>query len=547
MSMIRILRALLLMSLLLWNGVPSLYAENEGQAELDQATEAKLEAESLADLEKVANLVESALKKGLSAENAKFANQLISSVLLDHANRLCEAIFKQSPPDRRWQFIRQVAMKDLERAIKADPNLVEAHMLIAKLQALPGGDLKVAKSSIDAAVNLFKEDPAQLAQALVLRGQLSQDPEEQIKDYTSALNADAKCVEALQARASVYLAQDKAEKAVEDLLKLLEIDANNLAVQGAVAETLANLERFEDALKHVEKVITLNPRSSLGFTLRARIYILQDKLKEASADLDEALKLNPEDVMALMMRARVKTELNQLAEAKRDVERALEIRPDLTQAVLLRSMIAAQAKKFGEAIADIKILLQADPQNVELRLQIGAYYVADNRPRKAIEMFTQMIESDEQNWQAHRARADAYLSIGEHAKAISDYEVALKASPEDSHVLNNLAWVLATSSDDSIRNAKRSIEIGLKACEVTKYLKPHILSTLAAGYAEAGEWETAIKWSTKAVELSKQEADISEQLDKELESYKAKKPWREKQSVEENTKPLDAKRDDLEA
>src|SRR6476659_4738313 len=79
------------------------WAANEGQADLDKATEAKLGAESLADLEKVAGLCESALKKGLDEENTAFANQLLSSVLLQHAQKLASAIFDQVPPDRRWQ------------------------------------------------------------------------------------------------------------------------------------------------------------------------------------------------------------------------------------------------------------------------------------------------------------------------------------------------------------------------------------------------------------------------------------------------------------
>jgi len=161
------------------------------------------------------------------------------------------------------------------------------------------------------------------------------------------------------------------------------------------------------------------------------------------------------------------------------------------------------------------------------------------------------VEDDSDNWQARRARADALLSIGEHAKAVEDYNEALKKKPEDSHMLNNLAWVLATSPDDDVRDAKRSIEVGTKASEVTKYEAPHILSTLAAGYAEAGDWETAIKWSSKAVELGekadKTMEDVSDQLKKELESYKQKKPWREKQNTEENKKPLDEKSSDLEA
>jgi len=72
------------------------------------------------------------------------------------------------------------------------------------------------------------------------------------------------------------------------------------------------------------------------------------------------------------------------------------------------------------------------------------------------------------------------------------------------------------------------------------------LSTLAAGYAEKGDFETAKKWSAKAVELGAKDQDVDDQLKKELESYKEQKPWREKQEVEENTKPLGRSKSELE-
>ena len=97
-----------------------------------------------------------------------------------------------------------------------------------------------------------------------------------------------------------------------------------------------------------------------------------------------------------------------------------------------------------------------------------------------------------------------------------------------------------------VNGTDRSIELGLKACEITKYERPHILSTLAAGYAEKGDWETAKKWSSKAVELGAKDDMIDDQLKKELESYKEKKPWREKQEIEENTKPLGRSTNELE-
>jgi Tfp pilus assembly protein PilF len=122
-----------------------------------------------------------------------------------------------------------------------------------------------------------------------------------------------------------------------------------------------------------------------------------------------------------------------------------------------------------------------------------------------------------------------------HKEAVQDYEEALKLDPEDSGLLNNLAWVLATSPDDEVRDGSRSIDLATKACEVTEYKLPHILSTLAAGHAEAGDFDKAIEWSTKAVamEAPNQTEQVDDQLERELKSYREKKPWRERQNVEE--------------
>ena len=114
-------------------------------------------------------------------------------------------------------------------------------------------------------------------------------------------------------------------------------------------------------------------------------------------------------------------------------------------------------------------------------------------------------------------------------RAIADYESVLKDDPKNSHVLNNLAWLLATSPDDKLRDGKRAIELATEGCKVTDYKQAHLLSTLAAGYAETGDFKTAIEWSQKAVAAAPDE-EMKANLVKELESYQAGKPWREAQN-----------------
>ncbi|MEX0794260.1 MAG: hypothetical protein WD045_14085, partial [Pirellulaceae bacterium] len=94
-------------------------------------------------------------------------------------------------------------------------------------------------------------------------------------------------------------------------------------------------------------------------------------------------------------------------------------------------------------------------------------------------------------------------------------------------ILNNYACVLATSPIDDLRDGEKSIELAKKACEVTEYSKPHILSTLAAAYAETGDFENAKKWSQKALDIADGDPEMVEHLEKELESFKQEKPWRE--------------------
>jgi tetratricopeptide (TPR) repeat protein len=450
-----------------------------------------------------------------------------------------------------------MALRDIDKAKTHDPKLPDIYLLETKLQVLPGGDEKAAQTAIDEAVKLLKaaDDVKQLAKALILRAAMSKDKDQQLADFDAAVKADPENADAWQGRALIYLERGESEKAIADLEKLVEKEADNPAAIGALAEALTNMKKYDEAIKYCDKVIELAPRSTLGYSLRARVHILKDDLKSGLSDLSEALKINPNDLPALLMRSRLYAADKKDEEAKADVEKALRISPDLPQAILMRSMLAAQKDKFGEAIADIQLLLQTDPTNAEYRLQLATYMVGDKRPRKAIDTLTSVIDGmgdeldddqKETKADALRARGDALLSVGKHADAVKDYETALKLAPEDTGVLNNLAWVLATSPDDGVRNADRSIEIGTKACDLTKYEKPHILSTLASGYAEKGDWENAIKWSSKAVELGAKEEDVSDQLQKELDSYKEKKPWREKQEIEENTKPLGAKSNDLE-
>ncbi|MGE0756569.1 MAG: tetratricopeptide repeat protein [Pirellulaceae bacterium] len=453
-----------LMVLVFWCGLgltPGLYAQNEGQEDLDKATEFQLKQDKTpADLEQVIKLTESALQKGLDDTNAAFARELLVSSLWQRATFLTKSIFETQSPSPRWRQIRQAALADLEKLIKTDPKFADAYTLGAKLQLLPGGSADKAREWLDEAVKLFGSDKRKLSDAMVLRAQLQQDPDKQLSDLTEAIDTDPTNVGAWQARAAHFISRGDLDKAIPDFEKLLERDPSNLAIRQALVEAFANLDKYDLALEHASKVIEMQPKSADAHTLRARVYERKDDYKSALADLDEALKLEPENLLALYTRARLRLMEDDYKAAREDLEKFMKSRGNSVQGVLLRSMISAAEGNFRDAIADIQLLLRNDPGNTQFRLQLGTLYVGDQRPRKAIEVFTSLLEEDKSNASALRARGDALLSIGKHKEAIADFEAGLKLEPDNDGMLNNLAWVLATSPFDEVRDAKRSIELG---------------------------------------------------------------------------------------
>jgi tetratricopeptide (TPR) repeat protein len=535
--------------------------DNPGQADLDEATTLRVGAE-LTDFDKIVELCEAALKKGLDADNQILAKDLLKGVLVDRAAKYSDILLKpqQGIPPARLGIIRKEAIRDLNKAIGVDADLGEAHLLLAKLFSLSKLDHPKALKSASEAIRCLKDTPEQLAEVHILRGKLVENREEKLKDFSAAIEANPKSLEALATRAALYLSfaegddekkAEYAEKGIADLQKAMDIDPKNNAITGLLVQAYVSKGNVADAIKLVDDRLEKLEGGDKGrfLMLRAQLNMARREVDTALSDLNKALELDGSNVAALLMRSEIHVLKEDYDAAKKDVDAAFAIEPDIGLVIKQRIEVAVRQEKYSEAMADLRTLLREDPRDIGLRLQMGALQQADKRPRLAIETYTQLLEDDlpeRAQYMVRQRRAEAQLSIGLHKEAIADYEEAIKLNGEDSSLLNNYAWLLATSPEDSIRDAKRSIELGTKACELTEFKKAHILSTLAAGYAEAGDWDKAVEWSTKAVELGSDDAETGDQLKKELQSYKEKKPWREKQEQQENEKKIEQPEGDLE-
>ena len=156
-----------------------------------------------------------------------------------------------------------------------------------------------------------------------------------------------------------------------------------------------------------------------------------------------------------------------------------------------------------------------------------AYTKADYH--KAIPLYSKVLEQHPDNPLTHFYRGICYDLTNQEEKAIVDYEASLRLFPALEGASNMLAWILATSPNDSLRNGKRAVELATTACELTNWKNPANLDTLAAAYAETGDFDQAVKWQLEAQKyVIKPEHEA--EFDEHLKLNQEKKPYRDLKS-----------------
>jgi TPR repeat protein len=112
------------------------------------------------------------------------------------------------------------------------------------------------------------------------------------------------------------------------------------------------------------------------------------------------------------------------------------------------------------------------------------------------------------------------------AHAQAGYWLAQAARNQTPRALNDYAWFLATSPVHRVRDGALAVTHARAA--VAKVSEPGYLDTLAAAYAEAGDFEAAVQTQRQAIaDAAAQEPELVAELTARLAVFEARKPWRE--------------------
>ncbi len=229
---------------------------------------------------------------------------------------------------------------------------------------------------------------------------------------------------------------------------------------------------------------------------------------KAVSDLTKVLEVDPKDFAARFNRALAYEYLGEYDKAIADYTRAIEGDTDFSRIVDGKNDSLAMTHHY--------------------RGRAYQWYKRDNA--KAVADFTEALRLDPKIEMVHYRRGQAYNALKEYAKAAADFTVALERDPDYPNLLCAYAWQLATCPDAKFRDGKKALELARKANETFKWQVADQVETLAAANAENGQFEEAVKWQKKAIELFAAKAKAHPEDDKamwqRLRQYEAGKPYR---------------------
>jgi tetratricopeptide (TPR) repeat protein len=209
-------------------------------------------------------------------------------------------------------------------------------------------------------------------------------------------------------------------------------------------------------------------------------------------------------------------------------ERVLQISPASPQAMMELGKEYRLRARLGDAERVLQAAVARAPNYDEARYQLGVVALQRDQLDGAAVEFDAALKINPRHAGAQFALGIVKHRRGEIASAISLYRGALQADPR-SAARNNLAWLLATSPDDALRDGNEAVRLARGQMEDAVAPTAEMLDTLAAAYAEAGQFVQARQAAQKALALAAQAgpARLYNEIASRLEQYQYNRPYRE--------------------
>ena len=354
--------------------------------------------------------------------------------------------------------------------------------------------------------------------------------ESAIAEFRKAIAAKPIYPEAQNNLAFVFFKAGHTNQAIEHYRLAIEGNPGYVEAHTNLGRALTEQGRMSEAIEQFREALTLNPdyseaHNDLGFALASETH-----LGEAVDEYRRAIASDPKYADAYNNLGSVLARQGKMDEAIEAFKKAVESDPAFAGAEGNLGHAFLAKDHVDDAILHLKKSLALGPESAQLHNDLGAALAERGQIDKAIPHFQRALQISPNMAEAHSYLGMALVLRGQRAEGLAQWRQVLMKNPDNLQALNDTAWLLATSADAAIRNGNEAIFLAEHAVQLTSGRAPALLGTLAAAYADTGDFDKASEMEQRAIGLAKQQGEeqLAATLSGRLRLYQAKAPIRQR-------------------
>lgn len=277
----------------------------------------------------------------------------------------------------------------------------------------------------------------------------------------------------------------------------------------------------------IEASIAVNPRSRLFRTNRAVVSLRAGNVEAAIEDARRAARVAPVFLPACQNLAAALYRQGNVDEALSAIERGLDRSPSNTNLLTAKAEILSRQRRFSEAVATLEELDRWDPSG-PTKLRLAATLALADRDEDALRLFREVLNDPFEPPRDDLLIARTLSDSGDDAKAIERYRSIMGRWGPLPAALREMAWILATSSDDQVRNPVLAGQLIRPLVKNDRTDSARILDVLAATQAANGNFHQAVLTAEQAIRRAREAGnkELAHAIEGRVALYREKTPFR---------------------
>jgi len=291
---------------------------------------------------------------------------------------------------------------------------------------------------------------------------------------------------------------------------------------------LLQMGRLDEAAIHFQKALEVQPQNAEARNNLGNVFFQNGQIDKAVANYQKALEINPKLAQAHYNLGVAFLQNGRVSEAVGHFQGALEIEPDFAKAHYNLGVAFVRLRRVSEAVVHYNKALEIDPNYAEAEYNLGIALLQIGRLNEAVSHYNKALAINPNYVEAHNNLGTALLQLGRVSEALAHFQNAMEINPLNVEAQNNMALVLATFPEMRVRNGAKAVELAERADHLTGSANASISATLAAAYAEAGQFPNAIKTAERALQLATDQGNtaLADSIRAQIRLYQSGVPYR---------------------